>query len=161
MQTASKKKTIVLGIVIGLTIFAAGRYSAPEKVKIKTEIVEVHDKTTNTDTDRDKHRETTVTETTKPDGTKTTVTTTTEDTKTDRKTTSAETDRKTTETVKEVTKSGRHLTFDVLAGLNITDLKFAPPVIGAHIGVNLLGPIRLGVFGLSSGVGGVSLGLAF
>lgn len=146
------KTKLLIGTIVLLTTFAAGRFSAPLSVKT----VEVDKKQVVTDTDRDKHKETKVIETVKPDGTKTTLTTTTEDTSTNRKTKIMEENVKS----KEILKPGVILTLDAMAGLDATDLKH-PPVFGAHIGVNILGPIRLGIFGFSSGYGGVSVGLQF
>lgn len=150
------KVKIALAFVVFLSTFAFGRFSAPEKVRIETKTVEVEK--TKTNTDHDKHKSTTVTEVVKPDGTRTMVTQTTEDDKTNRKTIS--TNDTTTDKVKEVTKSGMHLTIDVITGV---DLFHSNPniVYGLSFGANVLGPIRVGAFGLSTGVSGVSVGLYF
>lgn len=146
MQSASKK--ILVGLLALFVAFAFGRVSAPTKT------VEVDRKQVNTNTDRDKHKETVVTEVSKPDGTKTTVTKTTEDTKTDRNTT--ETDVKS----KEVTTNTSKVTVAALVGFRLSDLT-KPPVYGLSVYRPILGPITVGVWGLSDTTLGLSVGLSF
>lgn len=158
----TKSKIIIASIAL-LTSYAFGRWSAPEKVKIETKIVEVEKKTetSKTDTDRNKHKETTVTETTRPDGTKETTTKTVEDTQTDRKTNTSKTDDTTiTESKsKEVTYSSSKVTVSALAGVNV--LKGGLPDYGASLTKPILGPITVGAFAFQSGMVGCSLGLTF
>ncbi len=152
-------KIIIIGGAL-LTSFAFGRYSAPVKIKTETKEVdtkhEVEDKTAN----QDKHKETVITETVKPDGTKEKVTKTVEDThKQTDSTDTTQTDSSKTET-KEVTKEGRRVIVSVLGGVSTRALPIRP-VFGAHAQATIIGPITAGVFGLTDGTAGVSLGLMF
>lgn len=158
----TKIKVIIVSISI-LTAYAFGRYSAPEKIITETKIVEVEKKheETKTDSDRDKHKETTTVEKTLPDGSKETTTTVVEDTHSDKKTDkSADSDRNTTtDTKKEVVNSSGRVTISALAGAPITSL--GTPVYGGSVTKNILGPIVGGVWALTNGTVGVSLGLQF
>jgi NCAIR mutase (PurE)-related protein len=155
------KKYLLAGVGI-LAAFAFGRYSAPEKVKIETKVVEVEKKSENksTDTDRNKRKETTVTETVYPDGRKETKTEVVETTQTERKTdTSVVTEReKDAAETKETSRSGK-VSLSALTGVDVTNLN--APIFGAHLLTNVLGPVTIGVWGLSNATGGLSLGLSF
>lgn len=155
------KYKIIISIIVVATAYAFGRYSAPEKVKTVVQTVEVEKKVTDTQTDRDKHKKTVVHEVTKPDGTKETTTEITEDTNTDRKTSSTTDDTKTASQVTEVTKSGKRLNISAMAGAPIDFTKPVSPIIGAEVSTNLIGPVRLGVWGLNNATGGVTIGLDF
>ena len=158
----TKTKIIVASVSL-LTAFALGRYTVPTKTKIEVRTVTVEktiDKT-QTQTDQDKHKETTVTETIKPDGTKQTVTQTVEDTQTqkDQKTVDTSQTQTTQDKTKEITRQGSPVTILALAGVSYHNL--STPVYGASVSRNLLGPISMGVWGLSSGTFGVGVGLSF
>lgn len=153
MDTKQKATIALIAIVAA---FAFGRFSAPEKIKIETKIVEVERKTSESETDR--HKESTTTEVTRPDGTKEKTTTTTEDT--NRKSASTDDTNKNTEITKEVTKSGSPVTIQALAAVNVTSLA-APIDYGMSISRPLLGPITVGIFGFSSGKVGFGIGLTF
>ncbi len=159
----TKQKCVIAAGALAAS-FAAGRYTLPEKVRIETKIVEVEKKTekTKTDLDRDKHKETKVTETTNPDGTKTTTTTTVEDTKTEKKTDTAKTDntQKTDTTVKEVTNALSKVYISALAGIPIS-LDSVRPIYGASVTKPVIGPITIGVWGLTLPAVGLSVGLSF
>ncbi len=152
-------KIIIIGGAL-LTSFAFGRYSAPVKIKTETKEVdtkhEVEDKTAN----QDKHKETVITETVKPDGTKEKVTKTIEDThKQTDSTDTTQTDSSKTET-KEVTKEGRKVLLTGLIGVNTLRPSLGP-IFGAQVQTTVVGPITAGIFGLTDGTAGVSLGLIF
>ncbi len=159
MLVDSKHKGIAIAaLLIALLVsFAFGRFLGPEKVRVETKTVEAEKKTDIVKTDTDRHKETTITQTVSPDGTKQTVTRITEDTtkKTDSK--DVTTDSKTSDTVKEVTRSASKVTLSALGG--IYDLK--TPVYGGSITKPMLGPIAVGVWGLSNFTVGVSIGLTF
>lgn len=144
-----------------LVVFAAGRYSAPEKVKIEVRTVEVEKKVEQVVSDTDKHKETTVTETVKPDGTKETTTKTVEDTrkKTDDK--SKDTTDVRVDSVQETTRGSSKVTISALVGAPLSLSGPLLPVYGGAITKPILGPLTLGIFGLSSGVAGFSAGLTF
>lgn len=148
-----KVKILISILVIG-TSYAFGRYTAPEK--IKTIEVEKKVDTSKTDAEKNVHKKTTVTKTTKPDGTVTEVTEITDESVISKKktTTDTVTDSKST----EITKSSGILTIEGMVSL---DVKQGSVWYGAHISRNLLGPIRIGAFGLTSGTAGVTVGLDF
>lgn len=146
-------------LISALAVFAFGRYSAPDKVKIETKYVEVEKKSEKTDTDRDKHKETTTTVVKAKDGSTTTTTKVVEDTKTDRKTSEHDDTSVSQSTSKEITK-GSKVTVSALAGINLSDLTGGPD-FGMSVSRPILGPITVGVFGFKSGVVGSSLGLTF
>lgn len=157
----TKTRWIVIGVGL-LTAFAAGRWAAPEKVRIETKIVEVERKTETKDseTNKDKHKTTKTTEVVRPDGTRETTTETTEDTKTDKtkkdiETTDRETD---SSTLKEITRASQKTTVSAMYGLSVTgDL----PKWGGAVTKPVFGPISVGVFYLTPGVIGGMLGLTF
>lgn len=145
----------IMGVLAALG-YAAGRWSAPEKVKIETKIVtvEVEKKTENTD----KKENIKSVEVVKPDGTKTTTTEIIADTKTKSETNIKET---TKEDTKQTTqKSTSSLIVEGLVSGNINDLS-SGLTYGGHISNNLIGPIRIGAFGFTNRNFGVSLGLQF
>jgi membrane glycosyltransferase len=162
----SNKSKLILAVIAIAVAFAAGRFTTPERVKIQKEIVEVEKKTkdTSTEAERSKRKETTVREVIHPDGTKETITTIIEDSDTRKKSDTRETQevaRKETET-KEVEKSKGKLTLSALAGSKVSLSEGVSPLIyGGHISKEVLGPVSLGVFGLSNGIAGVSIGLSF
>jgi hypothetical protein len=131
--------------------FASGRFLAPTKTVVQT--VEVEKK--QTDAEREKHKTTTTTVTEKPDGTKTTVTATTEDSNTKKSTK----DDTTTDTTSTKTYGGSKTNISALAGVSLGS--GIPVTYGAEVSKSILGPIRAGVWGLTSGTFGVSLGLEF
>lgn len=158
------KSKIFLAVVALATSAAVGRWSAPEKIKEVVKTVEVEKKSdqTSSNTDRDRHKKTVITETIYPDGRKETKTVITDDIETKRQTDSKSEDEvaKNTDSEREVTKSGSRLSISALAG---TKLSFdaTPPVFGGMISKEVLGPISIGVWGLSNGTAGASIGLSF
>lgn len=162
------KYKVILTIVAVATVFAIGRYTAPEKIRIEKQIIEVEKKTENKNTDKnqDKHTKTIIVEVTKPDGTKETTTTITDDTKTDTKTNVTRTDdtNKSEIDIKEVIRNHSVVTINALTGTSFSispTPTMGPAIFGAHITKSILGPITVGGWGLSNGTGGVSVGLTF
>lgn len=148
------KYKVGIVVVVLLTTFAAGRYSVPEKVKIETKIVEVEKKVV--EDKKATHKTTKIITIQKPDGTKETDETDVEDTKTDDKT---HDDTKTdSDVVKEVIKGSDKVTISALLGV---DLRLGTPIYGGAITKPILGPITLGIFGLSNASIGGSVGLTF
>lgn len=146
------KYKIIIIVAALLTAFAFGRFSAPTKVVTKIQTVEVEKKQENQDAKE--HEVVTIVK--KPDGTSTTTITKNEDTKTQ------ETSTNNTDISEEktVTKSGSRITVSALAGLSVSSLSSAP-VYGLSVSKTILGPIAIGAFGFSNGLGGISLGLNF
>lgn len=155
----STKAKVILAVITVITAFAVGRFSAPEKVKIEKEIVEVEKKSSETDLDRDKHKTTTTTEITRPDGTKEKTTKVEEDTKTSKNTTTVDLRQRNETETKEVTYGSNRVTISGMAGLGLDSLSV--PIYGASITRPILGPIVIGLWGLTNKTGGVSLGLQF
>jgi hypothetical protein len=151
----SWRKAGLILLVLMTVSFAAGRFLAPERVEIKKEIVTVEVERKEKSTEKDRDTETI--EITRPDGTKIKKKKTKTHTETQEK---SEKDTTTKETETKVVENSRRLQVSVLAGPDFTNLS-APIVYGAHISRPFLGPITLGVWALSSGVGGVSIGLQF
>lgn len=167
------KQKVIIVVVYTAAAVAVGRYLSPEKVVIKKEVVreEVERKeektTKDTDIDRNRKIKKTVVETIKPDGTRTIKTRYTNDTETkksvkeDKKTTDVSKKTETDKESKEVSNGGGgKLNLSALAAVNVTDVKSGLSY-GLSVNKELLGPFTLGIFGLSSGTGGVSLGVNF
>lgn len=143
------KVKVIIGLIVVFTAFAAGRYSAPEKIKTVT--VEVEKKTKETDTTKEVHR--TITTIERPDGTK--ETTITEDTATEKK--SNTTDDKSLTSTKEITK-GSSTTILALLGVDFN----SPGVLyGVSVSRPVIGPISIGVWTFTNKTAGLGIGLAF
>lgn len=156
------KKKVSLGVVTALLIFAAGRYTAPEKIKIETKIVEVEKKTEqNKKKSNEKtKKKTTKRKTTKPNGevieeiikeNETSQTDSTENKTSDEK-------RKSESTKKEQTAGGNRITVSALTGF---DIKSGRPVYGASLTKSFIGPTVIGIWGLNNLSCGVTLGISF
>ncbi len=156
----TEKTKAIGGLILLALSFATGRYLTPDKIKIETKIVEVEKKTSDSDTNRDKHRETITVEKTLPDGTTEKTTKTTEDTQTDRKTHSTDDLTKTETTSKEITK-GDKVTVAALTGVDINLSGTSPIIYGGIVSKPILGPVTVGVWGLSNATAGLALGLTF
>lgn len=143
-------KVLVIAILALVGAYALGRYTSP--VKVETKIVEVEKK--QTETERDKRKETTTTVVEKPDGTKETVTRTVEDTSTRK---STETNRNTdTETSKTYAGPKTYV-----GGLSGIDTANGSVFYGAQVNRQVLGPVSVGGFFLTNKTLGVSIGLQF
>lgn len=143
------KAKLTYSAVALITAYAFGYWTAPEKIKT----VEVEKITKNEDENKNSHSVTERKEITRPDGTKEVTEVTRIDTDSSKK--SSETIEK--EKLKEITKSGRKVSINLLAGITIKKL----PVYGAAASATVLGPISVGVFGLSNGIYGAQVGLIF
>jgi hypothetical protein len=146
------------------TSFAAGRWLAPTKVITKTVTVEVDKQTQDHEVDHgtDHHKETDTTQITRPDGAKETTTKVIDDTAYDTKTSQSDiTEHDTTKDAsKEVIRSSDKVTISALAAIDVKNLS-GGPAYGASISKPVLGPLAVGIFGLTSGVVGCSVGLVF
>lgn len=151
MQTKYK---IAIATTAVLSSFALGRYTTPVKIKIQEKIVEVKVKDEDKKTDQNKHKVTVIVE--KPNGDKTTTISEDSNLKTDDK--SKITDSKTDTKTKEVVKQGSSLNISALAA---RDNQSGTIVYGAQVQRDLIGPINLGLYGLTNGLVGVSLGVRF
>lgn len=158
MNDLTKKLLGLAGLfAIGV---AVGRYTLPAKVVtkeiVKVEIREVEKKVTNKHTDK----VIVIVETKKPDGTVVTekriVDKSVIDTITDKtKDTKSESNK---ETTKEYVKN--QYSVRALVAKDFSNAT-SPLVYGAAFDRKFFGPITVGVFGFTSGLGGVSVGLNF
>lgn len=159
-MTTKAKVSLLVAIV--LLSFAVGRYTTPTKTSTKVETVEVEKKSSQVDSDSNvnKHKESTTKEVTRPDGTKETTTTTVEDTTRDKKTSQSSSDERSSDQTseKEVVRLGGGVNISVMVGALVTDA-FRSPTYGASFSKELLGPITGGVWFLTNGTVGASLGL--
>lgn len=162
METGYKMTTkikIAISAVSLVTAFAFGRWEAPEKIVTKTVTVEVDKKVQSSDIDTNRHKESKIVEVVKPDGTKETTTTVSEDTNREAKTHETNTASKSTQSSKETTNRKTLTTISFLGG--ISDFGTLTKTYGLGVTKPVLGPITIGVWGLSSGIYGASIGLTF
>jgi len=153
------KKFILIAIALA-TAYAFGRFSAPEKVKVETKIVEVEKKVEKKEIEKQNNKKTTSVTEIRPDGTKTITTVTTDAGVTKTKDRSVEESIKSTSENKETTNSSSKVTIAALAGVN--PFRITEGVdLGGMVSRPVLGPITIGVFGFKSGMCGVSAGLTF
>lgn len=161
METKTK---IIIATISLITAFAFGRYSVPERVKIETKIVEVEKKTSdkNSEAERNKKKTTETKETVKPDGTRETTTKTTEETEVSKKNNEHSTDEtsKNSESSKEVISGQSKTSLNVLAGIKVSDIT-GGLIYGVSVTKPILGPISIGVWGLTNSTIGASVGLLF
>lgn len=161
METKTK---IIIATISLITAFAFGRYSVPERVKIETKIVEVEKKTSdkNSEAERNKKKTTETKETVKPDGTRETTTKTTEETEVSKKNNEHSTDEtsKNSESSKEVISGQSKTSLNVLAGVKANDIT-GGLIYGVSVTKPILGPISIGIWGLTNSTIGASVGLLF
>lgn len=140
----SKNWEAMCGIIIIVIAFYVGKHYSPTKVETKVITVEV---------EKAKIVEKKViVEKVNPDGSKTTVTTI--DTNTEKQTTTASNNTVTKENKKQP------LSVYAMGGLDVTNPS-GGFIVGAHVSKQLLGPLSFGLFGLTNGTAGISLGLSF
>jgi hypothetical protein len=132
----------IAAVIVVVIAYAAGRYTAPEKIKTEIKTVEVEKVVTKV-----QHKKVVIRE--NKDGSKETVIIT--DTKSDEKGKS-NTDIKN----KEVTNKGS-FNISVLAGSSVP----INGVLGVSATKSVLGPITVGAWGLTNGTAGLSVGLNF
>lgn len=165
-MTLTPKQQIIIIVVTLATGVAFGRYLTPQKIKIETKTVEIEKKSSKTDdkTKVHKHKDTTTTTTKKSDGTVETTTKVSEDTDTgkDVKIVDNGQTSSTNESKTEKTSNTGHLNLSVLAGANPFNLTTRPGLVyGAHLTRDVFGPLNIGIWGLSDGTCGMSVGLSF
>jgi hypothetical protein len=142
------RQNILIGILLLLVAFAIGRYTTQATVITKT--------VTKTDETQhlNEHQHETIVEKKSPDGTDTVVTTID----------SAQSDTVQTDTItqsqtKTVTGSSK-INLSALATTNIHS-PFGAPAYGLSVSKEVAGPITAGLFGLSNGTVGISIGINF
>jgi len=142
----TKRNIVIFSILLIAGSFFIGRHTAPTKIETKVVTVEVEKKHEDTKINEVK------VEVIKPDGTRTITTNTKTETKTDIEKNS----RVDSNTVVENKRSGTNI--NVLAGVDILNPKL---VYGGHITRDIFGPVSIGIFGLTNGIAGASVGLRF
>ncbi len=164
-EPSGLKTKLVIVVVYSVTVFAVGRYMAPTKVVTEVKTVEVvkTKEVSATDKKKKSKKKIVIVENTSPDGKKEKTTTITDDTVTTDKSKEVSTSdsSKSTESRKEVTRDTSKVTLSFLAGAQFTTGDGLPLVYGGSITKPILGPITLGVWGLTNATGGFSLGLTF
>lgn len=159
-MTTKTKIIIAASALIGA--FATGRWMAPEKVKIEKQIVEVEKKSSDKDAEKSTKKTTTTTKVTRPDGSVEETTTVVEET--NRKSSKSETSesgKSDTETT-EITRGSSKVSVLALGGVKLSgDVSNQVPVYGLSVSKPILGPITVGVWGLSNSIIGASIGLTF
>lgn len=149
----TKQKWIGEALLL-LVSYGFGYYTAPYKTEIKTE----ETKSDSSKTDIDAHKTSVKVEETKPDGSKIVTTTTTNDI--DKHVDKQDTRSMSTEETK--TKSTQPVTISALFGASLTSgLGPATIVYGLSVSKPVLGPISIGIWGLTGKTFGASLGLQF
>lgn len=151
----STKREVVLAAISLLTAFAVGRWSAPERVKVETKVVEVEKKDSSSAQAGDKDTETHIIE--HPDGTKETIITTHENWQKNHS--STDDTSVSSDASKEVTARKSLVTISALGGAEASN-NF-PLVYGVSVTKSILGPVTVGIWGLSDKTFGASLGLTF
>lgn len=150
---STKTKLIIISALI-LVSFAVGRYSVEfTKTKQETQVVNEKDKK-----DTETHTVTKTIVVQEPNGE--TRTETTQDTRESSK--QQDIDSSTTQLSETSTPTNKSstLTVSALAAVKGNNLSGAP-IYGASISKSLIGPINIGVFGLTDSTMGVSLGISF
>lgn len=153
-----------VAIVVALLVaFAGGRFSNSEK---KTESIQTAMKTDtkqdlNVNLNKDQHVDTITTETKKPDGTIITTTEKKVDTVVNQeKTQVTQTQTVATQTVKEsISRGGQPVTVQAMVGADLSNVNGL--IYGLSVSKPLLGPVAVGIWGLTNKTAGFSLGLQF
>ncbi len=148
-MTLSIKSKITIAVVSLLTAFATGRYSVQAPAVKTQETVKSNE---NIKTDKDIHKVTVITK--KPTGEE--VTTITEDDKAKSDSTS-----NSTSTLDQTVTPPKINTLNVSALAGIGLASSIQPTYGLSISKQLIGPVTTGLFGLTNGTIGVSIGLNF
>lgn len=164
MELTTRQKVGIVAIYT-VSAIAVGRYSVALTTKLKKQDTKTQETSQTTDTHKDKAKKTTTTviETTTKDGTKTKKTQVIVEDKTDldkniNNTTKNQETHK--ESLTQVAQVGKwHVS--ILGGLNVLDPASTGFVYGAAASRDIIGPFNLGLFGLSTGVMGLSAGLNF
>lgn len=142
MTTQNK---IIIVVVLMVASFAGGRYLTPEKVVTKTVTVEVEKSKENIKDN------TIIVEEIKPDGTKKITT------KKDIQTIIVNKRENNTKENTETTNKSSSTILSVMGGVNV--LNPTGMIFGGHVSRQLLGPLHIGIFGLTSGTFGASVGI--
>lgn len=157
-QNPTVRKVLVV-IVVFVLGAAAGRYSLPAKVVVKTEVKTVEKLVHDTTKDDNKNTVTVVTEDKKANGEVVTTKTVIDKDKivtNDKSDLNVSTDSQSSQTTTYDTKS---LSISALAGVQFGNSDAL--TYGLHVQKKLIGPIEIGLFGFTDKLLGASVGLRF
>lgn len=157
----SGKSKYFIFILCLVSAYAVGRWAAPEKVVVKTEVVEVEKKSSSSDSDKEKKKDTETHVIEYPDGRKETIITTHEEWQKHLHDEASSDSLKSSKDEKVVTGSSGKVTVSALIGVSLGSLTSSPPLWGASVSKPILGPIAVGFWGLTNHTFGASLGLTF
>lgn len=159
----TKTKIIVCTASLA-TAFAVGRFTTPSKVITETKIVEVEKKVevVKETKAKDKKKTTKTVIKISPSGEKTITKEQVSETKsqTDKGSVSSTDSSKSSDESKKTTNNNSSLNISVLAGKRLGD-PLEPIAFGGHVTKNVIGPVTIGIFGLSNMTFGASVGLQF
>jgi len=150
-----KTKVIIAGViaaVIGLTIVG----SLPNKTKEETH--ETKQEQVEKETQVKTHKETKTVDRINPDGSRETTTVVVESS--DSLSIDATSTTQSSDSKSETSRDGSKVTISALVGAEIS-YPLGAPVYGVHVSRPLLGPITVGLWGMSNRTAGVSIGLQF
>jgi hypothetical protein len=153
-MTIQTKALIAIAVI--LTAFASGRYSATHGQAPSVTTSQQTTTDTQVKVDKDTHKVSTTTDVKTKDGSEKVVTVVTEDTVT--------AINKTQDTVAKVQTvvTQPKFTKTHISLLAVTDIKSINKLsYGISLSREIIGPVTVGVFGLSNGVAGLSIGLNF
>jgi hypothetical protein len=153
-------KTIIIALVTCLGLgYAGGRYSKSDEVIETTKIVNQDDKKNDINKDTTRNTDKVIVIVHKPDGT--TMTTITDKTRTDTHLADKSTDdsKTQTDTFKEVLNNTNKVNVSLLVGTGLSLSSGLTPIYGISLNKNFIGPITIGVWGMSNKTGGFSLGV--
>ncbi len=145
----NRSKVIAVGLILMAVAFTGGRYSAEDNPSETT-----IDKTeeSRTETERNKHRETTTVKIKRPDGTETSTTTIIEDSNT-----ASKKEKESRTQVEQVVEAkGNKINVALLGAYQSEKL-----VYGLSVTKEVIGLVTAGIFGLNSGTIGLSIGVNF
>ena len=154
-------KQVAISLIIYTAVcVASGYYLAPQKIKTETKIVKVEVEKTSTDQKQNKNTDTTMTVRKNKDGSSETVIhkITNQNTATQQNT--SQVDSSQTTATKEVEKSKGSTTILGMVGVDVNRFQ-SGFIYGASVNRTILGPIGIGIWGLTNGTCGVNLGLSF
>lgn len=153
------KTKIIVGVVYTAVVASGAYFLAPQKIKTVEKEVKVEVDKKDQKKDSKKHFDTTTTVNKRPDGSSTTVIHKIVDTGTTSEIKDVTAKSDSIEKSKEITKSSGTTSVSVLTGVDVT--KPGGIVYGASLNRSILGPITIGIWGLSNGICGGSVGLSF
>lgn len=159
-MTLTLRTKVILVVVYTAVVAASAYYFAPQKVQIVEKEVKVEVEKKDTDVTKKGHVDTVTKIKKNKDGSTVTVIHEVQDDKTsvEVKDDKTETDSKDKSTTIEKSKGVTNLS--VLSGINVSQ-PGNPILYGASVNRSILGPITIGLWGLSNGTCGASVGLNF